>query len=275
MKALTQWFSRPETLEICRLSTFLGVFFASRSVLSGVFVLFVQLLGYESSFGRQLLTENEILMQAICLACANFVLCALDRQSFWRAGLPWFHKGRFEVAFDLIGRKSLVGFFVASTVVLFSVFCGFAKLERPLLSVGLIWTLGPAVLSQFLSIVFWVWAIDDTRYRLWRGLVRQSPYPWHGRLFILIFETYLLFAVLCGSPHLFEKVFLALLAAALASLGLLWLEASEQEGDVWRLVSIESIARLRWFLVGIFCVYGQAQAGLSGASILHLFEGPK
>ena len=257
---------------------FAGTYLGSRVVSSLAFGAWIRSLGASRAGVELVLSENEMILQVFSLLIAFYVLSR-------RHGVnsPWaFLKGLFppsrmgaETTSSWIVAGALRGFLAASTLVSLSLFLGFSTVEWPVWSWSWVASLLPLILMESFGLLLWILLLDKTLLFLRSSLHFQSrPRRLETDLLIVALGAHLLFRVLNGSPHLFDRVFTGLFCALLSSCYLLWIDSSPflhggEERGRWIRLSIVSGFLLSWVHL-----YGQILGGTRSLSVLAVFEGP-
>ncbi len=257
---------------------FAGVYLGARVVSALSLSAWVRYLGASKSGAELVLADNELIIQVISLLVAFFAVNrgrGVSSRFAWFQGLwPRAHMGA-EITAQWISVGALRGFWVASFLVSASLFLGFSSVEWPNLSWAWLWNIAPLMALEATVLIVWVLLFEKTLRFLSDCLSRGgAERRWEGELLTLVVGAHLLFRLLNGSPHLFDRVFTALFCALVSGSYLLWIESSTKlhgSADRGAWLRISSVGG---FLLSWAHLYGQVLGGTRSLSLLALFDGP-
>ena len=252
---------------------------------------FVLSLGFGDTEVKAFIFDNEMNLQAFCLAATLGVAA-------WSLRQPWFNAGQIRDE----GRKLFVfarlsdlshifsesffkGFLVASLGVGFSVFLGYSVLEVPAFSEVAWFKLLPSFIVQGFLLLMWIVLIDFQRYFLFKAWVETSDKKSNSatffsealvsRLCIIIFEALFYFWVLNSSYFWLDRLYIALLCLLMAAGKLLWFEFSLRKSAVGVLsLALRRIFCLFSFAFTLIHIFGISVGGYKRVSWMSSFPGP-
>lgn len=242
------------------------------------FKAWVRYLGASAAGAELVASDNELILQVISLLIAFY---ALHRERGIRA--PWasfralWPRPRWgaEVTAQWVSTGLVKGFLGASALVSASLFLGFSTVEWPVWSWAWVWNFLPPMLMESFGLVLWVVLFDNTLRFLDECLHAGSQKKrFEGQLLTMVVGAHLLFRILNGSPHLFDRAFTALFAALVSSAYLLWIESSSLlHGSQERAMCLR-LSFVMGFLLSWVHLYEQVLGGTRSLSVLTVLEGP-
>jgi hypothetical protein len=261
---------------------YLAVFFAVRAFTTLTLQLIAIAWGLPQSFITELLSENEVGIQALALLSAAFAgyryKDGVGAAEFFKKLLPWSRPGRALTpgrVIDLCTDNALKGFLLASVGMAVSVFLGLVRFDRMLWDLTTFLSLLPLSLLQALVFTAWILGLELSRRFLLRTLAESQPAEaLMGRWMLVAFEAHLWFLALDQGVTLSQRLIVIALCALLSASLLFWTEQGlSRPQDEWRL-STRRATLLLGFWIGLFHVYGYSLANYHGFSLVYSLAGP-
>jgi hypothetical protein len=253
---------------------FFAVFYLLRIGLSFLLAWLLRLGGFSAAESFQVLENNEIFIQTLCLLAGLWVIfreAGRSPRKFLLSELlgdfqkPW-PRGRVWMASAL--EPWFWGFFWASVGVALALLSGFLRIEGGL--AGAYWLyLLPMIFLRALGIFFWIFALELMRLKMSRLLAPGRDGDFVGNVALVIFEGSLLYSVFHTEAAPLQQALMVLVAAWMAALLSLWTMQTRHS----LLASWQRVCWLSSFVIALLCFYGFPLSWGRVASLASLHEG--
>jgi hypothetical protein len=238
-------------------------------------------VGISADWTADVLRQNEIVIQILSFVLTEILLGLLSQRRGFVVDFAFMKRiGEVPVSELLMAfmEKFFLGFVAASLAIALSVFAGFSILETPSDWLGLLLGALPKLLLEVVGVVLWFFCLELFRYPLWTSVKQTPSSRLQGRVFLILFQGWLLFRVAIGGTMAADwNAFFFLLSVWVSAQIFLWAETSwaiHSPRHFWPQL-LSRVAFCSSFVVSLLHIYGlPSSEGRHEVSLVYSIRGP-